>query len=118
MARAQQAGMRTLALLSLLAVTACPGPQPALVLWAPSDLAAVADAPTAISLNWKDNSADETRFRVERSLAAAAGFVAVSEVPGGVTHFSDTGVMPGNTYYYRVLALGASGESPPSNVAS
>jgi len=36
--------------------------------------------------------------------------------PAGANSFSDTGLAPGTSYFYRVVALNDAGASPPSNV--
>ncbi len=72
-----------------------------------------------VSLSWTDNSSDESGFLIERSTDQAfAQNLTVFTVAANVTIFNDTFVLPGTTYYYRVFAFSASGESEPSNVVT
>lgn len=74
---------------------------------------------TSLILNWTDNSFDETGFAIERSLGISGTFAEVGRVGAGVTSFTDTGLSPETTYFYRVKAIGPSGlDSVYSNVAS
>ena len=70
-------------------------------------------------LAWTDNAGDETGFRIERKTNAGGSYVAVGTSGASVTNFTDPGTFTqGNVYYYRVIATGAAGESPPSNEAA
>jgi PKD repeat protein len=82
---------------------------------APSSLTAVYRNGT--DLTWVDNSTDETAFVVERCFGAGCtSFGRIATVAAGVTSFTDT-FAPTGTDRYRVLALGATGTSTPTNVA-
>src|SRR6185369_13361748 len=74
-------------------------------------------SPTQIDLKWTDNSFDEQGFRIERSLDGS-NFAEIATVNANVTMFSDTGLTPNTTYFYRVLAFNNFGNSDPSNVAA
>src|SRR5690606_1997273 len=88
---------------------------------APSQLTATPIAPTQVSLEWRDNSTDETSFRIHRSTvpgfllspATEIGFTAAN-----ATAFFDITAQPGTTYYYKVVAWNEWGDSLPSNEAS
>lgn len=85
---------------------------------APSNLSAVAPLATQVLLTWADNSSNETGFILQRALDA--GFtqgLTSFEVGAGVTQFTDTTVVPGTTYHYRVRAVNAAGQSAASNTA-
>lgn len=75
-------------------------------------------APTKskVTLNWADNSSNETGFVVERSTSAIGGFTQLVTVPAGSTSFVDGAVSRKTTYYYRVAATNANGLSKYSNV--
>lgn len=65
---------------------------------------------------WSD-VATETIYRIERS-TDAAGWSVVASVDQDVTRFTNSGLDPGATYFYRLVASNAGGESSPSGVAS
>jgi titin len=85
---------------------------------APSGLSATAASSTRIDLAWTDNSANETSFLVERDTSAAFASPTATTVAANATSFSDTGLTPGTTYYYRVKGRNTTDTSPPSNTAS
>jgi hypothetical protein len=70
-----------------------------------------------INLSWTDNSNNETGFKVERS-KNGKGFSQLATVGANVTTYSDTGLNRTTTYYYRVRAVNAGGNSAYSNIAS
>jgi len=73
-------------------------------------------ASNQITLQWQDNSDNETGFRIERRDGPGADFVVLATVGANTTSFTDTGPLPNGTiYYYRVIATGAAGDSMPSN---
>ncbi len=84
---------------------------------APGNLLANATSSAEILLNWADNSTNETGFRIERS-SDGTNFVAVTNVGANVNGYSDTGIAPATTCYYRVVAFNNNGASGFSNVAS
>lgn len=77
---------------------------------APSGLSASTVSGTQIDLSWTDNSANETGFRVERSPDGST-WAEIGPAAADATSYSDTGLTPGTTYYYRVRAYNASGNS-------
>ncbi len=84
---------------------------------APSDLSANAVSSSAISLSWVDNSGNETGFNIERSLDGTS-FSPLASVGDDVTIYSDSGLNPDTTYWYRVNAENGAGTSGWSNTAS
>ncbi|MBI4284835.1 MAG: DUF4399 domain-containing protein [Chloroflexi bacterium] len=86
---------------------------------APSGLTAAVTGPTQnqVTLNWTDNSLNETGFVLERSLNSFVTLERDFTLLANVTLFVDTTVLPGTTYSYRVKAANALGSSLPSNVA-
>jgi hypothetical protein len=71
----------------------------------PSNLAIMMVTQTSITLNWQDNSNDETGFHIERALAVSGPWGLAGTVEANVTSFSDSGLVAGTTYYYRVSAF-------------
>jgi hypothetical protein len=82
---------------------------------APTNLWA-APAKSKVTLHWTDESTNETSFVIERSLSATGGFTHLVSVPANSTSFIDGAVTRKATYYYRVKAANANGESSASNV--
>ncbi|MFD2162217.1 T9SS type A sorting domain-containing protein [Paradesertivirga mongoliensis] len=89
------------------------GPVPA----RPANLTATASGANQINLSWTDNSDNETHFRIERK-EATGNYGFLSNAPANTTSFSDTGVLAGTSYSYRVGTENINGSSAWSNVAS
>jgi hypothetical protein len=70
-----------------------------------------------IALTWTD-VADETGYRVERSPDGITGWVELATTGQDVTMYVNATLSPDTTYFYRVIATNAGGDSPPSNVAT
>jgi len=85
---------------------------------APTSLVATAINSSQINLTWVDNSNNETGFQIERSLTAGSGFVLISTEAPNITSFSDNGLNPQTTYYYRIRSIGTNGYSTYSIVAN
>jgi hypothetical protein len=86
---------------------------------APSNLTATAATGTQINLSWTNNATTQTGFHIDR--ATSSDFtqnLATQTAAAGATAFSDSGLTPGTTYFYRVRAFNASGDSANSNTAS
>ena len=98
-------------------VSATPQAPPA-VPNAPSGLAATAVSRTQINLSWTSNSSgSEAGFKIERS-SDNVTFTQVATVGSNVTAYSNAGLSRNRTYYYRVRAYNAGGNSAYSNTAS
>jgi hypothetical protein len=80
-----------------------------------TDVTAVATLDT-ITLSWTDVT-DETGYRVERSLDGDSDWIEIATTGQGVTTYVNGTLSPGTTYYYRIVATNAGGDSTPSNVA-
>ena len=85
---------------------------------APSDLSANSSVAGQIDLSWTDNSTEETIFKIERKIGPQGGWVEIGTVGTNVTTFTTTGLMPNTTYFFRVRAGNAGGDSGYSNEAS
>jgi fibronectin type 3 domain-containing protein len=84
---------------------------------APSNLTATAVPGRRINLSWTDNSNNENGFKIERSIDGT-NFTQLTTVGANVTVYSNTNVLPGITYYYRLRAYNEIGDSAFSNTAS
>lgn len=72
-----------------------------------------------VNLSWVDNSNDETSFVIQR--ASDAGFttnLATFTRRANATTLVQTGLPRGVTYYYRILAQNAYGQSAWVNLAA
>ena len=84
---------------------------------APSELQATAVAADRIDLGWTDNADNETGFEIQRRESGGAWSTLASPGADSVS-YADTGLSSSTTYEYRVRAVGASGSSDYSAVAS
>jgi fibronectin type 3 domain-containing protein len=84
----------------------------------PSNLNASRISSTSIGLSWSDNSTNETRFDIERSLSGQNSFQQIAQVNADVTSYTDSGLLPGTLYDYRVRAANTGGTSGWSNTAT
>src|SRR5438552_9134396 len=85
---------------------------------APSNLTATATSSSTISLGWTDNANNETGERIERSVGSNANYVFLANALAGTNAFTDTGLLDGTQYYYRIKAFNAGGFSTYSNEQS
>ena len=84
---------------------------------APTELAAKSVASTSVVLTWKDNSTDETGFRLERKVGSGK-FNEVQALAAGVVEGTVNGLTAGTSYSFRVRAVNASGFSTYTNVVT
>lgn len=87
-----------------------------LPLW-PTSLTATTISDQEITLSWVDNSDNETGFEIQRSLNGTS-YLAIDTVGANVTTFTNSNLMLGTQYYYRVAGINSHGKSPFSNVAT
>jgi fibronectin type 3 domain-containing protein len=83
----------------------------------PTNLTANAATCNQIDLAWTDNSDNETSFKIERS-PNGSDFSEIDTVGADVTTYSDTTAAELTTYWYRVRASNAGGDSGYTNIAS
>ena len=88
---------------------------------APSDLIASADQGaefyrSQILLRWRDRSANEAGFVIERTVDGET-FSPIGTVGANVTLYVDHNLASATSYFYRVRSYNASGTSLPSNLA-
>lgn len=88
-----------------------------IVLEAPENLMATSMSGKKISLTWEENITTETGFSIERRLAGG-NFAEIGTVDANVTAYTDTGLVAGTEYIYRVRGYSDDGYSPYTNEAS
>ena len=77
---------------------------------APTGLTATPITSTRIDLAWTDNATDETGHKVYRS-TNGVDYSLINTIAADLEAYSDTTVTGGTTYYYKVAAVNAGGES-------
>ncbi len=85
---------------------------------APTNLTVTAVTPDQIVISWTDNSTNETGFKIERKTGAGGTYSQIATVGVNVTTYANTGLTENTTYYYRVKAFNAGGDSSYSNEVS
>ncbi|HET9570611.1 MAG TPA: discoidin domain-containing protein [Bacteroidales bacterium] len=83
---------------------------------APSDLTVSAIIDNRVNLTWKDNSANETAFRIERSVNQTT-WEFLTTVSANATNYIDTNIDSQLNYFYRVKAENGSSYSDYTRVA-
>jgi len=84
---------------------------------APTNLAATAAGSSQINLSWNNTSTSQTGVKVERSTDNVT-FTQITVAGATAASYSDVGLSASTTYFYRVRATNASGDSAYSNTAS
>ncbi len=76
--------------------------------------ASISESATLL-LNWRDNSATEVGFTIERQISGK--YVEIARVGANTESYTDSGLNAGSTYCYRVRAFNKAGDSLTSNSA-
>jgi hypothetical protein len=85
---------------------------------APSGLAATSPRLSEVDLSWADNAGNETSYVLQRSTSSSFDTVTSFALAANTTTYADTSVTQATTYYYRVKAANAAGDSAYSNTAT
>jgi uncharacterized protein (TIGR03437 family) len=91
---------------------------PAPISGAPQSLSSSLNASGQIVLTWTPADGIAARFHVERQIAGTAAFTEIAVVPFPATTVTDTGVVAGISYQYRVRAENDYGFSAYSALAT
>jgi hypothetical protein len=85
---------------------------------APSSLTATAAGATNVTLNWVNNANNQAGYKIERSTGDTSNFTQVAIAGATVLSYTDSTASPNTTYYYRIRATNAIGDSAYSNNAN
>ncbi|MGE5610250.1 MAG: lectin-like domain-containing protein [Bacillota bacterium] len=87
---------------------------------APTDVAVDGRFVGGVVVSWKDNSANELGYRVERTLAGADNWTVLATVPANITTYTDKTAEQGKAYQYRVTTFNPLGSisSTAANVTT
>ena len=83
---------------------------------APTGLTTTAMSATRVDLTWRDNSGNETGFKIERSTDGVS-FTQIGTTRSNKMLYSDTKALAGITYAYRVRAYNSYGNSAYTSIA-
>ncbi len=84
---------------------------------APTDLAVTSVSDNQITISWRDNSADETKFKIWRAVFSG-GLYLLTEVGPNTSAYTDSGLESGTTYSYLVQACNGDGCSDSNQVSA
>lgn len=76
----------------------------------PSSLAGILNSSTQVTLNWTDNSTNETGFKIERK-SGTGNYTQIASANADITAYLDNSIIPSSTYTYRLLAYNSAGNS-------
>lgn len=83
----------------------------------PAPLSAVSFARSSVELTWQDTSALEAGYSIQRRLSGTASpWENAGTTAANATTFTDTGLIPGAQYEYRVAAITGSLQGEWSNI--
>lgn len=71
---------------------------------------------TQLTLTWSDVSNNETTFKIERSLDGTSAWTEIASLPANSTRYADPNLSTATSYYYRLYAINAAGQSSCSPV--
>ncbi len=85
---------------------------------APTGFAAAVAGPASVALSWDPPAAALGGYELQRAAAASGPFALLASPGAGATAHEDAGLGAGQTYYYRLRALGSGGSSAWTAVVS
>lgn len=77
----------------------------------PTNLIATPVSENQIDLSWMDNSSSESGFEIYRSKSDPNNYDLIGKLNAESNSYEDIGLEASTTYYYKIRAIGATGES-------
>jgi hypothetical protein len=84
----------------------------------PTEFASSRVDATRIALSWKDNSAIETSYMVERKNPGESSFITAALLPPDTHTYRDSLLQEGTTYEYRIRAITKNGGLPSNPITA
>ena len=85
----------------------------------PSAVSVAFPASSQVNLAWTDNANNETAYRIERTPSGLDQWTLLAgSLAAGSTAYIDTAVIAGNSYDYRISAVGVGGVSAYADIAA
>ncbi|MBA4312452.1 MAG: hypothetical protein C0417_07460 [Chlorobiaceae bacterium] len=85
----------------------------------PSQLSLNSISDSEVEIFWRDNAANETGYRVYRSINAGGPFEQIGlELPPNSASFHDAGILPNQSYYYRIVPFNLLGEGSIASITA
>jgi hypothetical protein len=94
------------------------GPLPTKAPAAPSGLNVRAIASNWVSIRWQDKANNEGGFILEAKVGKKGTFREVGSIPANITSITESGLIPGETYSFRMRAYNRKGFSRYSNTVT
>jgi subtilisin family serine protease len=82
---------------------------------APGGLDAAGVSTSQVDLTWTDNASDESGFKIERAKLSEGIYRHIMTLGPNTESYNDVGLSEATTYYYKVRAFNAAGDSGYSN---
>ena len=79
----------------------------ALAPYTPTELTVISVSDTQITLSWKDNSAREEGYQIDRKTGPDGAFSEINRVGPDISSYTDTGLEPSTSYSYRLRPYGS-----------
>lgn len=84
----------------------------------PGEVTAIAVSTGQVNVSWRDRTAHETGYHLERWFDHTGVWRTVAELPADVVAFSDTAVVASTNYRYRLVAYNGLGRSPSADASA
>ncbi|MBN1670679.1 MAG: fibronectin type III domain-containing protein [Kiritimatiellae bacterium] len=85
---------------------------------APGDLSVRPVSSSQLEVSWRDNSNNESRFKIDRRQSGTSAWDRLAEPGANTTRYTDSGLPAETKFYYQVKAHNSAGDSPYSNVGA